>query len=419
MSKTLPSTYAPLLADLKARVRAAQVKAAVAVNRELILLYWHIGREILRAQKAEGWGAKVVERLAKDLAAEFPEMGGFSRTNILRMRAFYAAWEPLEIVPQAVGQMRGPAAEGSIVPQAVGQLTDSILSPPVTKSEGAETKPGRQAKVQQPVGQIVSPPVTQFEDEPPEPLAQLSWSKNILLLERLKDPAVRLWYARKALEHGWSRAVLTVQIESRLHERGGKAITNFERTLPPAQSDMAREVLKDPYMFDFLTLGEAAQERDLERGLMEHVQKLLLEMGAGFAFVGRQVHVEVGGEDFYLDLLFYHLRLRCFVVVDLKMKPFEPEFAGKMNFYLSAVDDQMRHKDDAPAIGLLLCKDAQNHLKVEYALRDVKKPIGVAEWQTRLVESLPKKLRGSLPTIEEIERELNKTAAKSGRRSKD
>ena len=213
--------------------------------------------------------------------------------------------------------------------------------------------------------------------------------------------------------------MLTVQIESRLHERSGKAITNFDRTLPPAQSDMAREVLKDPYTFDFLTLGEAAQERDLERGLVEHVQKLLLEMGAGFAFVGRQVHLEVGDEDFYLDLLFYHLRLRCFVVVDLKMKPFEPEFAGKMNFYLSAVDDRMSHEDDAPSIGLLLCKDAKNRVKVEYALRDVKKPIGVAEWQTRLVESLPKKLRGSLPTIADIERELNQPRrGRANRKSK-
>ena len=336
----IPSSYAPLLADLKARVRAAQMRATLSVNRELILLYWHVGREILRAQKAEGWGAKVVERLAKDLAHEFPEMNGWSYRNLLFMREFSAAYEDTEIVKQLV--------------------------------------------------------------------SQLPWGTNILLMQRAKDPAARLWYARKAVEHGWSRAVLTVQIESRLHERSGKAITNFERTLPPAQSDMAREILKDPYNFDFLTLGEAAQERDLERGLVEHVQALLLEMGAGFAFVGRQVPLEVGDEDFYLDLLFYHLRLRCFVVVDLKMKPFEPEFAGKMNFYLSAVDDQMRHEHDAPTIGLLLCKDAKNRLKVEYALRDVKKPIGVAQWQTRLVESLPKNLRGSLPTIADIERELNK-----------
>ena len=216
--------------------------------------------------------------------------------------------------------------------------------------------------------------------EPPEPLALLPWGTNLIIIEKIKDPAARLWYARKALETGWSRAVLTVQIELRLHERSGKVANNFDLTLPPEQSDMAREVLKDPYTFDFLTLSEAAHERDLERGLVEHVQAQWLEMGAGFAFVGRQVHLEVGDEDFYLDLLFYHLRLRCFVVVDLKMKSFEPEFAGKMNFYLSAVDAQMRHESDAPTIGLLLCKDAKNRVKVDYALRDVRKPIGVAEW---------------------------------------
>jgi predicted nuclease of restriction endonuclease-like (RecB) superfamily len=372
-STRIPTAYAPLLADLKARVRAAQVKAAVAVNRELILLYWHIGREILRAQRAEGWGTKVVERLAKDLAAEFPEMKGFSPLNLKRMLAFHAAWAPLEIVQRLVSKLADP-----IVSQAVTLLP--------------------KAKVQRPVAKFVSQPVTQIEDAPPEPLTRLGWSSNLILLHKLKDPATRLWYARKAVEHGWSRAVLTVQIETRLHKRSGKAITNFDRTLPPAQSDLAREILKDPYNFDFLTLGEEAQERDLERGLVEQVQALLLELGAGFAFVGRPLQLEVGD----------HLRLRCFVVVDLKMKPFEPEFAGKMNFYLSAVDDQMRHKDDAPTIGLLLCKDAKNRLKVEYALRDVKKPIGVAQWQTRLVESLPKNLRGSLPTIADIERELNR-----------
>ena len=351
--------------------------------------YWHIGREILRAQKAEGWGTKVVQRLAKDLAAEFPEMGGFSRGNLLFMRSFYAAWGAVEIVSQSVSKLTSP-----IVSQSVTQL--------------------RKAKVQQPVAPIVVQPVSRLEDSPPEPLALLPWGTNLVLLHKLKDPATRLWYARKTLEHGWSRAVLTVQIESRLHERSGKAITNSDRTLPPAQSDLAREALKDPYTFDFLSLSEEAHERDLERGLVEHIQQFLLELGAGFAFVGRQVRLEVGGEDFSLDLLLYHLRLRCFVVVDLKMKPFEPEFAGKMNFYLSAVDDQMRHPDDAPTIGLLLCKDSRNKLKIEYALRDVKKPIGVAEWQTRLVESLPKKLRGSLPTIEELERELGESKASGG-----
>ena len=377
----LPSSYAPLLAELKTRVQTAQVRAALTVNRELIRLYWQIGRAILEAQQSEGWGAKVVERLAKDLSAEFPEMGGLSALNLQRMRAFYAAWTSAVPVETA-----GPSPRKAIVSQPVTELQLTAVNKPASP--------------------IVSQAVTQYE--PPEPLALLSWSTNLILLHKLKDPATRLWYARQAVTNGWSRAVLTVQIESRLHRRSGKAITNFDRTLPPGQSDLAKAVLKDPYTFDFLTLGLAAHERDLERGLVEQVQKLLLELGAGFAFVGRQVHVEVGDEDFYLDLLFYHLRLRCFVVVDLKMEPFEPEFAGKMNFYLSVVDDQMRHQDDAPTIGLLLCKDAKNRLKVEYALRDVKKPIGVAAWQTRLVESLPKKLRGSLPTIEELERELNR-----------
>jgi len=400
-SALIPASYAPLLADLKARVRAAQVKAALSVNRELILLYWHIGREILRAQKAEGWGTKVVERLAKDLAAEFPELGGFSFRNLMRMRTFADAYGAEVILPQPVAKLDAPVITGGIVRQPVGQLGGQIVPQAVAISPVA--KPGHANP------QIVAQPVGQFQDEPPEPLARLPWGSNILLIEKVKDPAARLWYARKTLEHGWSRAVLTVQIETKLHERSGKAVTNFEQTLPPAQSDMAREVLKDPYTFDFLTLSEAAHERDLERGLVEHIRQFLLELGAGFAFVGQQVRLEVGGDDFSLDLLFYHLRLRCFVVVDLKMKPFEPEFAGKMNFYLSAVDDQMRHADDAPTIGLLLCKDAQNKLKIEYALRDVKKPIGVAQWQTRLVESLPKNLRGSLPTIAELEHELGKS----------
>jgi predicted nuclease of restriction endonuclease-like (RecB) superfamily len=354
-----PSGYAPLLAALKARVRAAQVKASLSINHELILLYWHIGRKILQAQKTEGWGTKVVSRLAKDLAAEFPEVSGFSVRNLDYMLSFVEAWAPVTIL-------------------------------------------------QRPVAKLLSQPVPPSDDTPPAPLSLLPWSTNLILLHKLKDPATRLWYARKTVEHGWSRTVLTVQIESRLHLRSGKAITNFAHPLPPAQLDLAREVLKDPYLFDFITLGEAAHERDLERGLVEHVQQLLLELGTGFAFVGRQVHLAVGDEDFYLDLLFYHLRLRCFVLVDLKMKSFEPEFAGKMNFYLSAIDAQLRHRDDAPTIGLLLCQDAKNKLKVEYALRDVKKPIGVAEWQTRLVDSLPKKLQGSLPTIADIERELNK-----------
>jgi predicted nuclease of restriction endonuclease-like (RecB) superfamily len=242
------------------------------------------------------------------------------------------------------------------------------------------------------------------EGLPPE-VADLPWGHHVVLFEKVAADAARAWYAAQALEYGWSRAVLVVQLESRLYERQGKALTNFRHALPPPQSDLAQQTLKDPYVFDFLTLSREAEEHALEAGLVDHVQKFLLELGAGFAFVGRQVHLAVGGQDFYLDLLFYHLKLRCFVVIELKAKPFEPEHAGKMNFYLSAVDAKLRHPDDKPSLGLLLCK-SKNELVVEYALRDLKKPIGVAEWETKLVESLPENLKGSLPTVEELEAEL-------------
>jgi predicted nuclease of restriction endonuclease-like (RecB) superfamily len=284
------------------------------------------------------------------------------------MRSFYLAWPAMPKKPS----------------QVVRESKAAILSQPVRESATSA---------------------------PPAPISELPWGHNRLLLTKLDTSAIRLWYAHKAIEHGWSRAVLTHHIETQLHKREGKAVTNFQRTLPPPQSDLAEQTLKDPYNFDFLTLRSDAHERDLEQGLLDHIQKFLLELGVGFAFVGRQFHMEISGQDYYLDLLFYHLRLRCYVVIDLKMKAFEPEFAGKMNFYLSAVDDQLRHADDRPSIGLLLCKE-RDHLTVEYALRDLKKPIGVAQWQTKLVESLPKNLKGSLPTVAEIEAELDNTRPK-------
>ena len=367
-STTLAIGYASLLTDIKIRVKAAQLRAAVTVNRELIQMYWDIGRVIVTAQETKGYGKQVVERLASDLQNEFPGMAGFSPQNIWFMRSFYLAW----------------SAMSPKLSQAVRESKAAILSQPVRES---------------------SPPA------PPAPISELPWGHNRLLLSKLDKPAIRLWYAHKAVQHGWSRAVLTHHIETQLHKREGKAVTNFKHTLPPPQSDLAEQTLKDPYNFDFLTLGSDAHERDLELGLLEHIQRFLLELGVGFAFVGRQYHLEVSGHDYYLDLLFYHLRLRCYVVIDLKMKAFEPEFAGKMNFYLSAVDDQLRHADDQPSIGLLLCKE-RDHLTVEYALRDLKKPIGVAQWQTKLVESLPKNLKGSLPTVAEIEAELDLGRAK-------
>ncbi len=346
----VPAGYPALLDDLKRRIRAAQVKAALSVNRELIALYWHIGKSIVERQKAEGWGKTVVERLATDLQREFPGVGGFSPQNIWYMRAFYLAWtDDLQNLQQLVGDFDGKSL--------------------------------------------------------PQPVAGIPWGHNIQLITKLKAPIPRLWYARQTLEHGWSRAVLVHQIESDLFKRQGKAVTNFPATLPPPQSDLAQQVLKDPYNFDFLTLAADGRERDLEQGLLAHLRKFLLELGAGFAFVGQQHHLEVGGDDFYVDLLFYHLRLRCFVVIDLKMEAFKPEFAGKMNFYLSAVDDLLRHKDDRPSIGLILCK-GKNRVVVEYALRDTRKPIGVSAY--RLTERLPERLKGSLPTVEELEAELAK-----------
>jgi predicted nuclease of restriction endonuclease-like (RecB) superfamily len=359
---SVPTGYGPLLAELKSRVRAAQLRAATSVTRELNQLYWEIGSAIARAQESKGYGKQIVERLAADLQTEFPGVAGFSPQNVWFMRSFYLAWS--------------------------GSEADSLTAV-------RESRPPDSLAVSR-----VSP-----AGSPPEAVTDLPWGHNRLLLTKLKKPAERLWYAQAALRQGWSRAVLAVQIETQAHRRMGKALTNFAQTLPPPQSDLAQQVLKDPYTFDFLTLSAEARERELEQGLTEQIQKFLVELGVGFAFVGRQVHVEVGGEDYYLDLLFYHLKLRCFVVLDLKMEAFKPEFAGKMNFYLTAVDEQMRHANDQPTIGLLLCKE-KNRLTVEYALRDMKKPIGVAEWKTRLVESLPKQLRGALPSVEDLEKGL-------------
>jgi predicted nuclease of restriction endonuclease-like (RecB) superfamily len=237
-------------------------------------------------------------------------------------------------------------------------------------------------------------------------LHKLPWGVNVELLDAVKEPKVRLWYAERAFEHGWSRSVLSMQIERRLHARRGKALTNFTQTLPPPESDMAAQLFNDPYLFDMLGTADPRREAEVETALVAHVEKFLLELGAGFAFVGRQVPLEVGNADFKLDLLFYHYKLRCFVVVELKAVPFEPAFVGQMNLYLSAADDLLRQPDDKPTIGLLLCR-GKNKLVVEYALRDLKKPLGVADWETRLVEKLPKELEGVLPTVEQIEAEFS------------
>jgi predicted nuclease of restriction endonuclease-like (RecB) superfamily len=331
----LPNDYDVFLKSLKERVRAAQLRASLAVNCELVLLYWGIGRDILARQEEQGWGAKIVDRLAADLRQEFPQIAGFSPRNLKYMRAFAEAW-PDEQIVQA-------------------------------------------------------------------PLAQITWYHNIALIEKLKETEQRLWYARQTVENGWSRNVLIHQIESGLYRRQGKALTNFKRTLPAPQSELAQQIVKDPYNFDFLTLGPEAHERQLEIALIEHVRQFLVELGMGFAFVGSQYPLEVGGQEFRLDLLFYHLRLRAFVVIEIKVTDFQPEFSGKMNFYLSAVDDLLRHPDDQPSIGIILCK-SKNKVVAEYALRDLHKPMGVSEY--RLMDELPKQLQKGLPSIEDLEAEL-------------
>lgn len=365
-STGLPADYALILESLKSRVQQSQTKAMLSVNRELIQLYWDIGRQIAQRQEREGWGRGVVERLASDLQKAFPGIQGFSKDNIWRMRMFYLSYRSVPtILAQPVPELE-PRTQSRQVAQRVPELPDTV---------------------------------------PPQPVASIPWGHNVVLMQKVKDQFQRLWYAARTLEHGWSRTILTVQIEGGLFERQGKAVTNFTETLPKPQSELALQSLKDPYLFDFLTLHDDAIERDLEQGLVDHVQKFLLELGAGFAFVGRQVHLSVGEDDFYIDLLFYHLKLRCFVVIDLKMKKFTPSDAGQLNFYLSAVDSLMKHPTDHPTIGLILCKK-RDQMTAEYALRDINKPIGVAEWQTKLVQSLPESLTGSLPSIEQIEAEF-------------
>ena len=348
----LPEGYEEFLGELKERIRTARIRASLAANRELIELYWHIGRSVVEKQKISGWGNAVIAHLGDDLQKAFPGESGFSRTNIYRMRALFLAYQGAE----------------KIVPQLVGQISETGL---------------------------------------PLAVAELPWGQNVVLIEQIKDLRERLWYARATFDRGWSRAVLVHWIDSDLYKRQGKAQTNFEKTLPSLQSDLARETLKDPYKFSFLTIAEDAEERELERGLVAHIRQFLIELGAGFAFVGQQYRLEVGGEEFFIDLLFYHLKLRCYIVIDLKMTPFKPEYAGKMNFYLSAADDLLRHPDDKSSIGIILCK-AKNQVVAEYALRDLSKPVGVSTYITKLVESLPPALRESLPSPKTLEAELKR-----------
>lgn len=345
---TLTPDYQAFIEGIKTRILSSRYQAARAVNQELILLYHHIGTQILAKQKVQGWGSKVIEHLSNDLKRAFPEMKGFSSRNLKYMRQFAELYPELEFVQQVV--------------------------------------------------------------------AQLPWGHHVYLMNFVPDKDERLFYLNKALENGWSRNLLELNIEKGLYHREGKAVTNFKQQLPNPVSDLAKYTLRDPYIFDFLTLHDSAVEREIEKGLITHIEKFLIELGSGFAYVGRQYKLNVADQLFYVDLLFYHLKLRCYIVIELKNTDFKPEYVGQLNFYLSAIDDQVKHPDDGPTIGLILCK-TKNNVIAEYALRDVNSPIGVAEFRTTVM--LPDNIKTALPSIEELEFELSKHDSLTGEGEND
>lgn len=355
---TLPPSalaeYTEWLNSIKQRVVSARLRAALAANSELILFYWELGALIAHKQSQSQWGDKLIAQLSQDLQKAFPDLKGFSNSNLkycLRFFQFYAD------------------AQGMAL---------------------SETTPA-------PIGQ--------------QPVDQLPWGHNILIFTKCSSVAEARFYMEQTLEQGWSRDILAMQLKSNLFARAGKAVTNFYRTLPLPQSDLAQQTLKDPYTFDFMAMTAPYNELDVERQLTQHITQFLLELGKGFAFIGRQYHLEIADNDYYIDLLFYHVTLKCYVVVELKNRKFIPEYAGKLNFYLSAVDTLLKRDDDQPTIGLLLCRD-KNNIEVEFALRDMNKPMGVSEYT--LVETLPDNLKGAMPTVEEIESDLQQLRQQVG-----
>lgn len=353
-SLTSFSDYQDWLNIVKQRVRSARSRAALAANSELIALYYEIGAQIIDRETHARWGSGFINAFSKDLRKTFPEVGGFSAKNLRYCRAFFRFY-----------------CDPAIWQQAVAKLLDT--------------------------------PWTGVDKTLASKLSQTPWGHNILIFTKCSNIAEASFYITQTLEQGWSRDVLALQLKSRLHERAAKAVNNFSHTLPPIQSDLAKQTLKDPYVFDFMAMTAPYNERDIEHQLIQHITKFLLELGKGFAFVGQQYHLEIANNDYYIDLLFYHVILKCYIVIELKNRRFIPEFAGKLNFYLSAIDSLLKRSDDQPTIGLLLCRD-KNNIEVEFALRDMNKPMGVSEYI--LVETLPDNLKGALPTVEEIERDL-------------
>lgn len=360
----MEKAYFDWIDRIKQKIILAQNKASLVVNETLIALYWDIGKSIVEKQNEYSWGSKVVEQVAKDLKRELPNNNGFSRTNLFSMRKFYLFYKATKLVHQAGGQTENSHRSDSseIVHQAGGQLASNSL------------------------------------------LCKIPWRHHVVILGKCNSVVVAQFYIEQTIQNNWSRRILEIQIEAGLINRLGKAKNNFELTLPKPQSDLAKESLKDPYKFDFLTLEADVQELELEKHLTENITKFLLELGRGFAFVGRQFPLQIGKKERKLDLLFYHLKMHCYVVVDLKMGEFEPEYAGKMNYYLSAVDDLIKTELDQPSIGIILCKSKES-LDIEYALRDINKPLGISEFT---FNELPPNIQNNMPTVEELEDEIKR-----------
>ena len=357
MKELVSQEYKIWLESLKNKFRSSQIKASIKVNTTLLEFYWDLGEQIVEKQQEYKWGSGFLEKLSRDLSAEFPDVKGFSYTNVKNIRQWFVFWQ-----------------------QLVGELKTTKSQQLVGESSVDKTK------------QIVSQ------------IFMIPWGHNIAIIQKCKNIDEAIYYVQNTLKNGISRSVLVHQIESNLYERNGKALTNFENTLPPIQSDLAKEITKDPYNFDFITLTNDYQEKELEDALTQNITNFVLELGSGFAFVGRQYKLIVGGDEFKIDLLFYHIKLKCYVVVELKATSFKPEHAGKLSFYTSAIDGELKNSDDNPTIGILICK-SKNNTVVEYALKDINKPLGISEYQ--LTEILPKEFKSSLPSIEEIEAKLD------------
>jgi predicted nuclease of restriction endonuclease-like (RecB) superfamily len=377
MNEIIKNTdYRNWISELKQQIRRSQIKAAMSVNNQLILLYWDMGRQIVEKQETAKWGSGFIEQLSNDLRTAFPDLRGLSRANLFRIRNFYLFY-------------RNGLQSQEKVAQLVRQLDYQQVAQPVRQSSSADTEKTAQL-------------VSQIPEQIIRKLISVPWGHHVLIFEKIKNLTEALFYVHKTIENNWSRAVLEYQIETNLYGRQGKAVTNFTSTLPEPQSDLANELLKDPYNFDFLQLSEKVKERDIEKALIRHISQFLPELGTGFAYMGRQFLLKIGSKEYRIDLLFYHTKLKCYVVIELKAKEFEPEFVGKLNFYINAVNELVRDSIDRSTIGMLLVKNKDNY-EVEFALRDISNPVGVSAYHySELVEEI----RAALPSEEELNNEL-------------